>query len=309
MLDPRIKECFLDGLNAAPPPEAMTPAALRAALEGMLTFCAPPPPIAQVVDGTTSEAARAVPFRVYHPKPGTPLPLVVYFHGGGWTAGGIAFMDPPLRALAVEAGVVVLSAGYRLAPEHPFPAGLHDAQAVTSWAFENAAALGADPARFVIAGDSAGAALAAVVALEARGSAVSIGHQLLINPAVDPRMNTASYREFATGYQNSASMMNLCWRTYLNRPDGPLDDVPWQAAPVFAPDLSDLPPASVLTVEYDPLRDEGEAFAARMATAGVPTTFVCCPGLIHCALHLDGVAPRAASLRQHAARALTTAFA
>nr|AHL44340.1 hydrolase [Streptomyces griseofuscus] len=309
MLEPRIKERFLDGLNTAPPLEGTTPDALRGAVEELLSFCAPPLPVAQVMDGTTTEATGAVPFRVYHPRPGVPLPLVVYFHGGGWMAGSIAFMDPPLRALAVEAGVVVLSAEYRLAPEHPFPAGLHDAQAVTSWAYENAAALGADPERFAVAGDSAGAALAVVVALEARGSAVSIGHQLLINPAVDPRMNTASYREFATGYQNSASMMNLCWRTYLNRPDGPLDDAPWQAAPVFAPDLSGLPPTTVITVEYDPLRDEGEAYAARMAAAGVPTTLVRCPGLIHCSLHLDGVAPHAASLRQHAVRALTTAFA
>ncbi|WP_405747018.1 alpha/beta hydrolase [Streptomyces sp. NBC_01525] len=309
MLEPRIREAFLDPLNAAGPPGAMSPGDLRAAVESLRAHCAPPPPVARVTDGTAAHATGTVPFRLYHPRPGTRLPLVVYFHGGGWTAGSIAYMDPPLRALAVEADVAVLSAGYRLAPEHPFPAGLHDAQAVTAWARENAAALGADPARCAVAGDSAGAALATVVALEARGSPLPLVHQLLINPATDPRRNTPSYREFATGYQNSAPMMERCWRTYLNRPDGPLDDVPWRAAPAFAPDLTGLPPATVLTVEYDPLRDEGEAYAARMAAAGVPTTLVRCPGLIHCALHLDGVAPRAASLRRHAVRALTAAFA
>ncbi|MFE6690186.1 alpha/beta hydrolase [Streptomyces sp. NPDC057743] len=309
MLDPRIKERFLDVLNATPLPEPMTPDVLRAAVEGMVAFCAPPPAVAQVTDGTAAHGTSEVPYRLYHPRPGTLLPLVVYFHGGGWTAGSIAYMDPPLRALAVEAGVAVLNVDYRLAPEHPFPAGLHDAQAITAWAHENAAALGCDPARLAVAGDSAGGALAAAVALEARGSATPLAHQLLINPALDPRRNAPSYREFATGYQNTAAMMEACWRAYLGRPEGPLDDAPWRAAPALAPDLAGLPPATVITVEYDPLRDEGEAYAARMAAAGVPTTLVRCPGLVHCALHLDGVAPRAAALRQHAVRALTAAFA
>jgi acetyl esterase len=201
-----------------------------------------------------------------------------------------------------------VNVGYRLAPEHPFPAASEDALAVTEWVSRHAAGLGGDATRLVVAGDSAGAALATAVALRTRGTAVGIAHQVLLCPALDPRMDSPSYREFAEGYQNSASMMRWCWRTYLNRPDGPLDDAAWQAAPALAPDLSGLPPATVITVEYDPLRDEGEAYAVRMAAAGVPTTLVRCLSLIHCALYLESVAPAAAALRRHAVRALRTAF-
>lgn len=308
-LDPQVKQFFLDPVNDSPSPDDLTLAEFRAAVEAMTSFCAPAARDVHARDGTVPSPWGPVPFRVYHPEPGIPRPLVVYFHGGGWMSGGIDYMEPPLRSLATEAGVVVANVGYRLAPEHPYPAARCDAEAVTAWMYENAGELDADPERLVVAGDSAGANLAAVVALTFRGSGTRVGHQLLINPAIDPRMDSASYREFAEGHQNTASMMERCWRTYLDRPEGPLHEVPWQAAPAFVDDLTGAPPTTVITVEYDPLRDEGEHFAARTAAAGVPTTLVRCPGLIHCAMHLDGIAPRAADLRGHAVRALRAAFA
>jgi acetyl esterase len=307
-LDPDIR-AFLNALAGGPSLEDMTIADFRAAVEGITRFSAPAPYVAEVRDLAVPTAAGPVPVRLYHPRPGVVLPLVVYFHGGGWLSGSIDHMDPVCRWFAAGSEAVVLNVGYRLAPEHPFPAALDDAYAATAWAATNAVELSGNPDQLVVAGDSAGANLATVVAMLARDDSPRIMHQLLICPALDTSMDTISYQELATGYQNTRDIMLLCWKTYLDRPDGSFQDVPPHAVPLHLPDLAGLPPATVLTVEYDPLRDEGEAYAAKLAAAGVPVTVTRCLGLIHCALHLDGVAPRAAEVRERAVAALHTAFA
>lgn len=309
-LDPDVA-AFLESHAGGPRMEDLPLEEFRAALEAITECCSPVPEIAEVRDLTVpAEAGHGIPVRVYHPEPGTALPVVLYFHGGGWFAGSIAHMDPVCRALAVTTHAVVVNVGYRLAPEHPFPAPLDDAWTVARWAAAEAASFGGDPRRIAVAGDSAGAALATVVCAFARdGHGPAIAHQLLVCPALDTAMDTSSYKEVGEGYGCTHDMMRRCWTTYLGLPEKDLATAPWQAAPIGAPDLSGLPPATVLTMEYDPLCDEGAAYATKLATAGVPVDHHQFNGMIHCALHLDGVAPRAAEVRRHCADALRRAFA
>lgn len=308
-LDPDVA-AFLDAHADGPRLEDAGLGEIRAAIDDLVAFCTPPTEVAHVEDLTVpAPDGHAVPVRLYHPRPGTTPGLVVYFHGGGWLAGSIASVDPVCRALAAASGTAVLNVGYRLAPEHPYPAALDDALAVTVWASAHARTLGADPLRLAVAGDSAGANLATVVAMLARDNGgPRIAHQLLICPALDTAMDTPSYKELADGYGCTLDVMRRCWRTYLACPEERFDEAPWQAVPLRAPHLGGLPPATVLTMEYDPLRDEGEAYAARLAEAGVPVSATRCVGQIHCALHLDGIAPSAARVRRLAADAMRRAL-
>jgi acetyl esterase len=309
-LDPDVA-AFLAFHADGPRMEDLPVEEFRAAIEAITDCCSPDPDIAQVQDLTVpAGAGHEIPVRIYHPEPGEALPVVVYFHGGGWFAGSITHMDPVCRALAVMTRAVVVNTGYRLAPEHPFPAPLDDAWTVTRWAAAEAPAFGGDPRQIAVAGDSAGAALATIVCAFARDrNGPAIAHQLLVCPALDTAMDTPSYKEVGDGYGCTHDMMRRCWTTYLGLSEKDLSTAPWQAAPMRAPDLSGLPPATVLTMEYDPLRDEGEAYAARLAAAGVAVDCHRHDGMIHCALHLDGIAPRAAEVRQHCADALRRAFA
>jgi len=217
----------------------------------------------------TDHRAGAVPVRLYVPAAAEPHgPLLVYFHGGGWVQGSVATHDAGCRLLAHLSGVRVLSVDYRLAPEHPYPAAVDDAVAAYTWAAHNAAALGADPGRLAIGGDSAGGNLAAVVALAARDDEAlpDAAFQLLLYPVTDLGARSPSYRTFATGYVLTASGMEWFAGKYL--PDPARRTEP-QASPLRAPDLSGLPPAYVASCLPDVLRDEGEAYAARLREAGV----------------------------------------
>jgi len=208
-------------------------------------------------------AAGEIPVRLYRPHGAeVGAPLVAYFHGGGWAMGGLDSVDPVCRALATAAGAVVASADYRLAPEHPFPAGLDDCLATTRWLAAEAGSLGGDPARLAVAGDSAGGNLATVVARHLRDV---IRLQALIYPVCDAALDTPSYRDFAEGYGLTAEGMGLYWGLYLGGREGFDPD----ASPLRAQDLAGLPPAVVLTAECDVLRDEGEAYAAALRSAGV----------------------------------------
>lgn len=308
-LDPAVA-AFLDSHADGPPMHRLSLADLRAAIEGIVAYCAPAPAVAQVRDLPVPGGDGVVPARLYHPRPGTPLPVVVYFHGGGWMSGSVAHVDPVCRRLAHDAGAAVLNVGYRLAPAYPFPAALDDARAATAWAAANAAALGGAPDLLAVAGDSAGANLATVVAAYSRdGCGPRLAHQLLICPAVDTAMDTDSYRRLADGYGCTRDLMRRCWSTYLGLPEERFADAPWQAVPMRSPDLAGLAPATVITMEFDPLRDEGEAYADRLAAAGVPVTARRCRGVIHCALHLGAVTPAADQVYVHAAAALRQAFA
>jgi len=232
--------------------------------------------VAEVRDLEIPSAAGAIPARLYRPEGEDPLPLVVYLHGGGWMLGSIESFDTVVRALANAAGVIVVSVGYRLAPEAPFPAGLEDCLCATRWLAEHAGELGGDPRRLAVAGDSAGGNLAAVVARRLRGE-VDLRMQVLIYPVADAGCNTASYREFGERHGLTAASMQRFWNLYLDGSDGLVPD----ASPLRADDLAGLPPAYVLTAGFDVLRDEGEAYAEALREAGVPTTTRRFDGAIH----------------------------
>jgi acetyl esterase len=235
--------------------------------------------VAHIEDRRVPGPGGEIPVRVYRPEKGSTLPALVYFHGGGWVIGSIETHDGSCRDLANRIGCVVVSVDYRLAPEHRYPAAADDCYAATKWVSEHAAELGVDPERIAIGGDSAGGNLAAVVALMARDrGAPALRHQLLVYPVTDADFSRSSYRENAEGYLLTTKAMEWFWGHYVPDTDQRRDAY---AAPLHAADLSGLPPAFVLTAEYDPLRDEGEALAGRLEKAGVPTRLTRYDGAIH----------------------------
>lgn len=222
--------------------------------------------------------ASGVPARFYRPSDRPELGLLVYFHGGGWVIGDLDSHDNVCRSLANGSGHAVLSIDYRLAPEHPFPAGLEDCVTALRWAHANATTLGCRPDRLAVGGDSAGANLAAVVA---NTGVVPTVFQLLVYPVTDCTRSTPSYDENAEGYFLTKQAMGWFIDHYLSGGRG--SDRDPRVSPLFASDaaLADGPPALVITAEYDPLRDEGDAYAARLQAAGVPTSHVRFGGMFH----------------------------
>jgi acetyl esterase len=218
--------------------------------------------------------AGEVPVRLYSSDADRSGGLLVFCPGGGWVTGSLDSYDPFCRRLANATGAVTLSVGYRLPPEHPWPAPVQDALAVVDWAHAHAGELGADPDRLSVAGDSAGAALATVAARRRREV---VRFQGLVYPALDPTRAHASHREFATGFRLTTADMAWYWAQYLAGAD-PADP---DAAPLAARDLQGAPPAYVLTAECDPLRDEGEAYARSLAAAGVTVELRRWPGTVH----------------------------
>lgn len=225
-------------------------------------------------------------------------PALVYAHGGGWCLGSPDAWDRPCRRLAEATGCVVLSVDYRLAPEHPWPQPLDDFYAALCGIHRLAEQLRLDPARIAVGGDSAGGNLAAATCLLAlqRGGP-GIFHQLLLWPALDATMSSASYQHFAAGYDLTAEMMNSCWQSYAAAAarQEPL------LSPMAAVHLQGLPPATILSCEYDPLRDEAEAYAARLADAGVRVRSERLAGQIHGAMHMTAVTSQAERCYQRAA--------
>lgn len=278
-LDPKIAELLAEAEAIDPRPvEALSVAEARA--RGGSVNAAPalaPEPIAEVRD-LIVDTLPPIPVRLYRPRSGT-LPLLVYFHGGGWVVGSVAISDPFCRALANASSCALLSVEYRLAPEDRYPAAADDAYAATRWSAEHASDLGIDPARIAVGGSSAGGNLAAAVTLMARERAApTIAFQLLHVPVIDHDFGTESYRTNATGCGLTQAGMRWFWDHYV--PDPKLRDEPY-ASPIRAKDHSRLPPAHVVTAECDPLRDEGKAYAARLLKAGVPTTYVEYAGMVH----------------------------
>ena len=226
-----------------------------------------------------------IPIRVYRHDV-QHAPVVVFYHGGGWTLGTLDSIDGVCRELANRADCVVVSVDYRLAPEHPFPAGVDDAVAALEWVAENAATFGGDPSRLGVAGTSAGGNLAAVTALHARDSGgPELSHQSLLYPITDHAFDTESYDENGDGPLLSRADMEWFWDHYLR---SPVDGENPFASPLRARDLSDLPPATVVTCGHDPLRDEGIAYAERLADADVPVEHDHYPGMAHGFLSLTG---------------------
>ena len=278
-LDPQAR-AILDLIAASDTPDLsiVEPAVIR-----KLTNAAVVPgqgePVARVENRTLPGTAGEIPVRIYVPQTNGPLPVVAYFHGGGFVYCGLDTHDGTCRALAKASGCSVVSVDYRLAPENKFPAAPEDAFDVTCWLADHGSEIGVDPQRIAVAGDSAGGNLAAVVALMARDrGGPALAFQLLVYPIANFDFDTDSYRENADGYLLTEKMMRAFWNHYLaDEADG---GHPY-ASPLRAERLDALPPAFVVTAEFDPLRDEGEAYAARLAEAGVPTTARRYDGMIH----------------------------
>ncbi len=237
------------------------------------------PAVARLEDRWIQGPGGPLRVRIYTPAGREPFPILVYFHGGGFVVGSVDSHDKLCRAIANAGGCIVASVDYRLAPEHKFPAAVEDAYAATRWVADNAAALGADPDCISVGGDSAGGNLATVTALRARDvGGPRLCHQLLLYPVTNYGFDTPSYRENGSGYMLTRADMEWFWAHYLaDEADGHHP----HASPLRAEDLSGLPPALVLTAEFDPLRDEAEAYAARLREAGVPVTLTRYDGMVH----------------------------
>jgi acetyl esterase len=236
-------------------------------------------------------AAGPLRARIYRPDAEGPLPTVVFIHGGGFVLGDVETHDNQCRTLANELGAVVLSTDYRRAPEERFPAALDDALAATRWAAEHVDELGGDPAKLAVAGDSAGGNLAAVVAQQARETGPALAGQLLIYPGTDFVTRHPSEEENAEGY--FLTLADMEW--FADHYTGDADRSDPRLSPGLSTDLTGLPPAVIATAEYDPLRDQGNAYADALEAAGVPVVKRCYPGLIHGFFDLSALSPAAAA--------------
>ncbi len=278
-LDPAA-QALIDAMDQAfPRVETLDPVEARRQTKEMMPKVADPEPVEQVRDLGVPGPAGTIPVRVYRPAGPAPQPGIVFFHGGGWVLGDIESHDALCRKMANATGCAVVSVDYRLAPEAKFPGPAEDAFAATRWVADHASEFGIDPSRLAVAGDSAGGNLAAVVALMARDrGGPPLRYQLLIYPVTDCSFDTGSYRENGQGYFLTREAMQWFWGHYLADPkDG---ERPY-ASPLRSADLSGLPPAMVVTAEYDPLRDEGEAYGRRLGDAGVDTVIRRQDGVFH----------------------------
>ena len=262
--------------------------------------------VAEVVDQTLPGPAGEIPARVYLPDAARSLPTLVYFFGGGWVLGSLETADAVCRRLANSVPCAVVSVSYRRAPEHPFPAGLEDCHAATCWVAEHGAEHGLDGDRLAVGGASSGGNLAAAVALLARErGGPRLSFQLLVYPPLDHRAETGSMRERSEPPFFSPEDVAWCWSHYL--PDPTAGETPL-ASPLRARDLRRLPPALVITAELDPLRDEGELYAARLREAGVAAELIRFDGMVHGFFSLSDRLDAAAEAQALAAAALRTAF-
>lgn len=271
--------------QGAKPLEDSTPEEMRA-LIGSMTKMQIPGPDLRVVETADPQT------RIYIPNGEGPLPVVVFYHGGGWVAGSLDLVDAPCRQLAEKLGAIVVSAAYRLAPEHPFPAATDDTFEALVWTLENIEEFGGDPHRILVMGESAGANLAAVAALRARDAGIELAGQVLIYPVIDPDSQTSSKEEFVDGPFLTVAAGEAMWEAYLSGAE-----VTAHAAPGRAESLSGLPPALVITVEIDFTRDESEDYARALADAGVPVTVHRIPGQMHGIFGLTALVPQATEIQ------------
>jgi len=308
-LDPQART-LLDQMAAsgAPPLETLPVAEAREQARGIAQMSGLCEPMARIENHRVPVAGGEIAARVYVPTAGQwPLPVLVYLHGGGWVLWDLDAYDAIASGLARRIPAVVVSIDYRLAPEHKFPTAVEDAYAATRWVAANASALGGDSSRIAMGGDSAGGNLTAAAALMARDrGGPALVHQMLIYPATDAAADTPSLRENGDGYLLTAATMGWFWGHYLR---GPGDRTNPYASPLRAADHRGLPPAFILTAEYDPLRDEGEAYGVRLRAAGVPATVRRFDGMIHGFLSLALVLPQAAIALDECAAAARAAFA
>ena len=284
MLHPQAR-ALLDLISARglPPTHTLTPEEARRGYRERRSVTQPDPPEVASVEALQVDGPHgAIPLRLYRPL-GVPadsvLPVLAFFHGGGWVIGDLDTHDSLCRELANGAGCAVVSVDYRLGPEHPFPAAVDDCLAATRWIQRQAAEMGLDGTRLAVGGDSAGGNLAAVVALIARDAGdLPIAFQLLIYPATDMRCALPSHTTNGQGYMLTRDTMAYFHDHYIADPAHDLD---WRSSPLLHDNLAGLPPALVLTAGFDPLRDEGLAYADRLSAVHVPCSYVCFERQIH----------------------------
>lgn len=303
-LDPQAQS-LLEAMKATglPPPFTLPVPEARRARRRQLVVDPPRVEIVKVEDDLVPGPLGGIPLRWYRPSPRDGLPVTLYFHGGGWTVDDLDTHDHLCRRLASRSQAVVVSVGYRLGPEHAYPAAVEDAYAAAQWVLAVGREHGADPTRLAVAGDSAGGNLATVVALlcrDRRGPAVRF--QALAYPVTDHwQAGRASYDQYAEGYTLSRDFMKWTFDNYL--PDG-FDRADPYVFPLRAPDLSGLPPALIVTAEFDPLRDEGRAYAERLRAAGVAVEYVHLEDQMHGFLLQEAVVDRAREAVDHFADAI-----
>jgi len=297
------------------PVETLTPEEARAqpspasAVEALLREqgrSTEPEPVAEVMARTIAGPAEEIPVRVYRPASADPLPVLLYFHGGGWVIANGDVYDASARALANAAACMVVSVDYRQAPEHKFPAAHEDAYAAYRWARGRAADVGGDPARVAVAGEGAGANLAAAAAMIARDDGLPVpAYQLLVYPVADYDFETPSYLEHANAKPLNRAMMQWFFGHYLRSPRDA--DTP-AISLARTRDLSGLPPATVITAEVDPLRSEGEMLADRLRQAGIAVDYAIYGGVTHEFFGMGAVVAKAREAVQQAAAGLRRAF-
>jgi acetyl esterase len=309
-LDPQI-ETLLQKMaqQGAPPVHTLTAVQARESRNPIfIKLGGPPEAVAKVQDVNIPGPAGQIPIRIYTPEGDKPFPILVYFHGGGFVICNLDTHDALCRSLANGASCIVVSVDYRLAPEHKFPAAVEDAYAATRWVADNANRISGDATRIAVGGDSAGGNLAAVVSLMAREKGgPSLIYQLLVYPVTDlSSVDTDSYREHGEGYILTKDSMGYYRDHYVGRREE-LQNA--YASPLLAQELKGLPPALVLTAEFDVLTDEAEAYADRLKKAGVPVKYTCYKGMIHAFFSLAAVVDRARDAMNEATAALRSAFA
>jgi acetyl esterase/lipase len=262
-----------------PPMYTLTPEELRQSFRTTIPMLGEPEPVALVENRTIPGPAGEIPLRIYIPEGNSPFPVFVYFHGGGWVGMDLDTHDSLCRSLANGAGCVVVAVAYRLAPEHKFPAASEDCYAATAWIASHTEDLQGDPKMIAIGGDSVGGTLTAVATQMARAqNGPKLLFQILIYPVTDCTMQSASMEELGEGYGLTKQDMIWFINHYLNTEADKTNPL---ASPLYATDLKELPPALIITAEYDPLRDEGEAYGHKLKEAGVSVTISRYDGMIH----------------------------
>lgn len=306
-LDPQVAKILKDAESLGLPAyQELSPNEAR---KQMLDLAPPVDPslsVERVEDRSIPGPEGDIPIRLYYPKGDAPFPVLVYFHGGGWVIGNLDTHHGFCHALAKTGNCLVVSVDYRLAPEHRYPAAVEDAYAATRWVAENSKTIQADSTRFAVGGDSAGGHLAAVVSLMARDrKGPRIDLQILIYPITDCSFDTPSYIENADGYYLTRDLMKWFWNHFIS--DESQADDPY-VSPLRAQDLSGLPRAFILTAEYDPLRDEGEAYAKKLQEAGVRVVLLRYSGMIHAFIRMTAQLDKANEALDEVAGTLKDVF-